>query len=140
MDPGTILKRKNRKAYVVFTREPVPGTTKTRLMPFYSAEKCAELHSCFLRDLAMETRKVNADIIVAYMGGEPDFLRKTYGSRTKYIAQRGTGLGQKMENAFADAFEMGYDKVILTGTDIPELKAGTVTVEAGSDGGYPEYK
>jgi Rad3-related DNA helicase len=65
MDPGTILKRKNRKAYVIFTREPVPGTTKTRLMPFYSAEKCAELHSCFLIDLAMETRKVNADIIVA---------------------------------------------------------------------------
>ena len=148
MDPGTILKRKNRKAYVVFTREPVPGTTKTRLMPFYSAEKCAELHSCFLRDLAMETRKVNADIIVAYMGGEPDFLRKTYGSRTKYIAQRGTGLGQKMENAFADAFEMGYDKVILTGTDIPELKAGTVNAAFDildtndivlgptSDGGY----
>ena len=54
-----------KNAYVVFTREPVPGTTKTRLMPYYSAEKCAELHKCFLKDLSREVKRVDADIIVA---------------------------------------------------------------------------
>ena len=127
MDLHNIFNKKNnRNAYVIFTREPVAGATKTRLMPFYSAEKCAELHRCFLRDLAGEAKKVHADIIIAYTGSEPVFLRETFGSRAKYIAQRGNDLGQKMENAFADAFEMGYDRIILTGTDIPELKAKTV--------------
>ncbi|MBQ3370044.1 MAG: TIGR04283 family arsenosugar biosynthesis glycosyltransferase [Mogibacterium sp.] len=137
-----------KNAYVVFTREPVPGTTKTRLMPYYSAEKCAELHKCFLKDLSREVKRVDADIIVAYTGGEPVFLRKTFGSRAAYIAQRGNNLGQKMENAFADAFALGYENVILTGTDIPELKADSVNsafemldscdivLGPTSDGGY----
>ena len=137
-----------KNAYVVFTREPVPGTTKTRLMPYYSAEKCAELHKCFLKDLSREVKRVDADIIVAYTGGEPVFLRKTFGSRAAYIAQRGNDLGQKMENAFADAFALGYENVILTGTDIPELKADSVNsafemldscdivLGPTSDGGY----
>lgn len=137
-----------KNAYVVFTREPVPGTTKTRLIPYYSAEKCAELHKCFLKDLSREVKRVDADIIVAYTGGEPVFLRKTFGSRAAYIAQRGNDLGQKMENAFADAFALGYENVILTGTDIPELKADSVNsafemldscdivLGPTSDGGY----
>ena len=29
-------------ALIIFTREPEPGMTKTRLMPYFSAEKCAE--------------------------------------------------------------------------------------------------
>ena len=126
----------------------MPGATKTRLMPYYSAEKCAELHRCFLKDMAREMKKTDADIIVAYTGGEPVYLRDTFGKKANFILQRGNDLGQKMENAFADVFSMGYDRVILTGTDIPELKADSVNtafdmldrfdVVLGptSDGGY----
>ena len=121
-----VNKKKQDDAYIIFTREPVPGTTKTRLMPYYSAEKCAELHRCFLKDMAREMRKADADIIVAYTGGEPVYLRETFGRNAEYIAQRGDDLGQKMKNAFTDAFSMGYKRVILTGTDIPELKAESV--------------
>ena len=148
MDPANRVKRKNKNAYVIFTREPVPGATKTRLMTLYSAEKCAELHGCFLKDLARQTEHADADIIIAHTGGEPAFLKKTFGSRAVYIAQRGTDLGQKMKNAIYDAFAMGYERVILTGTDIPELKAKTVNAAfqmlddydivlgPTSDGGY----
>ena len=123
-----VKKRKRKNAYVIFTREPVPGFTKTRLMPYYSAEKCAELHRCFLKDLSRWVKKIDADIIVAYTGGEPLFLKKTFGSSATYIAQHGNDLGQKMENAFSDAFSLGYEGVVLTGTDIPELSADTITM------------
>ncbi len=118
---------KNKKnAYVIFTREPVPGSTKTRLMPYYSADQCAELHRCFLRDLAAEMKNRAFDIVVAYTGGSPEFLKRTFGRKAKYIEQRGDGLGQKMENAVYDVLQMGYEKVVLTGSDIPELEADTI--------------
>ena len=145
-----IRKRKNKSknAYVIFTREPVPGLTKTRLMPYYTAEECAELHKCFLRDIAREMKGGDFDIIVAYTGGEPLFLKETFGRKACYTEQRGDDLGKKMENAFRDAFSMGYERVVLTGSDIPELEKetietafamlGTCDVVMGptADGGY----
>lgn len=140
--------RKKRNAYVLFTREPVPGFTKTRLMPYYTAEQCAELHECFLRDIAHEMMSRDFDIIVSYTGGEPSFLKKTFGRKAKYIEQRGNGLGQRMENAISDVLAMGYEKAVLTGSDIPELEAETIeasfamlsasdiVIGPTSDGGY----
>ena len=55
---------RDRNALIIFTREPEPGKTKTRLMPYFSAEKCAEFHRCMLRDISKEMKPVDADIIV----------------------------------------------------------------------------
>ena len=51
-------------AVIVFTRVPSPGQTKTRMMPYFSPEECAKLHENFLKDIAQECEKVNADIFV----------------------------------------------------------------------------
>jgi hypothetical protein len=68
----------SRNALIIFTREPEPGRTKTRLMPYFSAEKCASLHCCMLRDIRREMKHADADIVVAYTGSQqgPLFLRK----------------------------------------------------------------
>lgn len=41
-----------KRALLCFTRLPVPGRTKTRLMPLLTGEECAALHTAFLRDIA----------------------------------------------------------------------------------------
>ena len=41
-------------AVIVFTRVPIPGQTKTRMMPYFSPEECAKLHENFLKDIAQE--------------------------------------------------------------------------------------
>mgnify|MGYP001138864876 len=53
-----------KRAVIVFTRVPIPGQTKTRMMPYFSPEECAKLHENFLKDIAQECEKVNADIFV----------------------------------------------------------------------------
>lgn len=115
-------------ALIIFTREPEPGMTKTRLMPYFSAEKCAELHRCMLKDIRNEMRKADADIIVAYTAGQgnPEFLRKTFGKNTVFVEQRGADIGARMQNAIADALDLGYSKAVLIGTDIPEIEAETI--------------
>ena len=55
-----------KRAVIVFTRVPIPGQTKTRMMPYFSPEECAKLHENFLKDIAQECEKVNADIFVCY--------------------------------------------------------------------------
>lgn len=122
----------NSNALIIFTREPEPGMTKTRMMPYLSPEQCSELHKCMLKDIAKEASQANADIIVAYTGGEPLFLRSIMkeGSRFRkgavYIEQRGSGIGDRMENAISDALNMGYRKAVLIGTDIPEIEAESI--------------
>lgn len=129
---STIRTKHNSNALIIFTREPEPGATKTRMMPYLTADKCSELHKCMLRDIAKEMRHVDADIIVAYTGGAPHFLKSIikedsrFRSGAVYIEQRGDGIGEKMENAIADAMSLGYQKAVLIGTDIPEIEAESI--------------
>ncbi len=128
--------RKNRKrnAYILFTREPQAGYTKTRLMPYFTAEECEELHKCFLRDIKHEMKNLDADIVVVYQSDKKDDkpanLQKIFGTgrgiKIKIFRQRGDDIWEKMDNAIADTLALGYDKVVLTGADIPELKSDTI--------------
>ena len=117
-----------RNALIIFTREPEPGYTKTRLMPYFSAEECAGLHRCMLKDIRNKMRSVDADIIVAHTGGSnrPEFLRKTFGRKAVFIEQSGADIGARMQNAIEEALKLGYGKVVLIGTDIPEIRAESV--------------
>lgn len=115
--------KRNKNALIVFTREPAAGLTKTRMMPYYESGQCAELHLSFLKDIYKELRSVDADIIVAYTGGEPLKIRSVFGEKRTYIEQRGEDLGHKMFFALEDVFGMGCEKAVLIGTDIPELRS-----------------
>lgn len=137
-----------KNALIIFTREPVPGKTKTRLMPYLSPQQCADLHLCFLRDINHEACKTGADIIVSFDGEEMVLLESVFGKDCKYIRQHGDGLGARMEEAIRYVLGLGYEKAVLIGTDIPEIKAGSLTkafdlLDAGDvvlgptvDGGY----
>ena len=116
----------SKNALIIFTREPVPGKTKTRLMPYLSPQQCADLHLCFLRDIYREAYKTGADIIVSYDGEEPVLLKSVFGNGCRYIRQQGDGLGTRMALAIGFALDLGYEKAVLIGTDIPEIRADSL--------------
>ena len=43
------------------------------------------------------------------------------GSDYRYIPQKGADLGERMKNSFVEAFKMGSKRVVLVGSDIPDL-------------------
>ena len=108
-----------------FTRYPVPGETKTRLVPALGFQGAADLQKkmteniiCFLTqlhddfDLAVEIR---------YEGGDADLMRRWLGDRFTYRPQ-GTGdLGFRMKSFFQDAFTKGVDMAVIIGSDIPGI-------------------
>lgn len=113
-----------KRAIIVFTRVPLPGMTKTRLMPYLTPRQCGCLHKCFLLDIKKACGEVDAQIFVAYT---PDtgvgVLEDIFGGSCIFIPQRGDGLGERMQQAIAEVLARGYQKCVLIGGDIPELRA-----------------
>lgn len=138
-----------KNAVIIFTRIPVPGKTKTRLMPYLTAQGCAALHTCFLEDIRRECEKTGYDIFVYYAPeGEKRLLVSILGRDKRYHEQEGEGLGIRMVTAIREVLSKGYDACLLIGTDVPELDAGILKAAASKlctkeivfgptrDGGY----
>jgi uncharacterized protein len=75
-------------------------------------------------------------------------MRRWLGSGAAYSLQRGQDLGRRMENAFLQTFKNGCRRIVLFGSDIPELSASLllqamdrlnerdVVLGPSMDGGY----
>jgi hypothetical protein len=118
----------SRPALIVFARSPSPGATKTRLVPRLGAEGAADLYRCFLLDSLARACSQRADVIVAVAGETPlDAMRSLVGEVCEtcdFWPQRGGNLGERMEQAFRQAFDRGYTSAVLIGTDSPSLPYG----------------
>ena len=136
------------QAIICFTRVPRPGQTKTRLMPRLSGAQCAGLHWAFLRDLSEIYASLDAALLVAHTPDPAWEELKTVFPDAFFFPQEGNDLGAKMNHALNLALSMGYEKCILTGSDLPLMTAehllsgfealdkATVTLGPTSDGGY----
>jgi len=114
------------KAIIIFTKVPIEGETKTRLMPGFSKEECVQFHTCCLKDIFYVCNSYPADIIVSYLGNKHESrLRHIFGRKVKYKRQVGKTLGERMYWVMSDALKT-YDSCILIGTDVPELRRADI--------------
>ena len=136
-------------ALILFAMIPVVGKTKTKLMPFLSAEECASLYSCFTRDVYQKAKAVDADVYVFFTPRDKGgVLRTLLGEDAVLLPQHGDDLGQKMKNAIGAILRLGYSKVVLMGMDIPHIHTETIqnafdnlenkdiVIHPAVDGGY----
>ncbi|MHC4575406.1 MAG: TIGR04282 family arsenosugar biosynthesis glycosyltransferase [Planctomycetota bacterium] len=75
-------------------------------------------------------------------------LRSWLGSHYSFVPQTGRDLGEKMKNAFIHGFAEGFSKLVLIGSDLPDLPADFLkqglhaldthdaVIGPSSDGGY----
>lgn len=143
-----------KRAIILFTRVPVPGKTKTRMMPYYSGKQCAALHRCFLQDIASAMQEAQGDLFICYSGrtkeeGAEAWFERNLGGKflnpsgnmhksgfgfwrgkrkqvreLHYYPQEGNDLGERMYNSITYVLKQGYEACVLVGSDIPELTAG----------------
>ena len=117
----------NDKALIIFTRVPIPGQTKTRLMPFLTAQECVDLHTCFLNDILRKVGELDASLFLFYTPrDEKQLLLDVVGNQVICLPQYGQDLGQKMKNAIGSVLRLGYEKVLLMGSDIPQISKETI--------------
>ena len=112
-------------ALIVFARNPVPGKTKTRLIPALGPERAAELYRCFLLDTLGRAAGSPAAVTVAVAdAADLDDLRVPVAEAcpgARITAQSGADLGERMSNAFRDALAEGHPCAVILGSDAPSL-------------------
>lgn len=115
---------------IVFTRYPEPGKTKTRLIPALGAEGAAELQQQMTEHTLRQIRQIerpSLSVNVRYTGGNLALMRSWLGSSWHYTPQGEGDLGDRLERAFAAAFDAGIDWAIAIGIDCPGLDARRLT-------------
>ncbi len=137
---------------IVFTRYPVPGKVKTRLIPALGPTGAAELHRRFTEAALSKARHYalgrEVDVEVCFEGGSKRQVTRWLGSGPLLSLQAGRDLGTRMESAFNAAFRGGCRRVVLFGTDIPgfelshlkkafhALRENDLVLGPSTDGGY----
>ena len=142
----------SKNQLIIFCRFPTPGKAKTRLIPQLGKESAAQIH----RELAEFTLRLargvksTADLtpVVSCHGGTLEEFQNWLGDKNYYIEQPEGNLGEKIAQTFQSTFTEGASKVIIIGTDCPELtveilKQAFVELESkdlvlgpAKDGGY----
>jgi len=108
---------------IVFTRYPEAGTVKTRLIPALGPEGAKGLHREMAEYTLSQACRVGCDLEVRFTGGDRSLMEEWLGEGLQYKKQEGDTLGERMQNAVAEAFSTGTGKVVIVGTDCPGLTA-----------------
>lgn len=113
---------------VLFTRFPIAGQAKTRMIPALGAEGAAALHAMMTRLttqlVTTGARRVHFE--VRYTGADEEALRAWLGHDLHYAPQGEGDLGERMRRAFDQHFAAGAQRVLLIGSDCPGLDHAAV--------------
>ncbi|MFU8812280.1 MAG: TIGR04282 family arsenosugar biosynthesis glycosyltransferase [Balneolaceae bacterium] len=138
---------KKKSCCLVFVKNPEPGHVKTRLAQSIGDEQAFAVYMKLLRYTKDVVLEADAEIQVWYSKFEDrDDLWPN--SKVEKQVQAGEDLGVRMKNAFARAFDEGFEKVVIIGSDCPELRTSHLqqaydaldrydgVVGPSEDGGY----
>ncbi len=112
---------------ILFSRYPVAGEAKTRLIPLLGGEGAAELQRRMTEHAAAHARKLalraGASLQVRFAGGSEAQMKSWLGAAMECRAQGEGDLGARMAEAFRDSFARGFSRVLIVGADCPGLTA-----------------
>lgn len=146
------LQKKALDRLILFSRYPVPGKTKTRLIPELGKIGAAGLQQRLTQSVFKTAQKTaanrNMDIEVCFDDGSEQKMQQWLGPDVVFSKQSQGNLGTRMRFAFRKAFQQGCGNVLLIGSDLPELKSRhlelaldrlrdyDLVLGPGLDGGY----
>jgi len=107
---------------IVFVRNPELGKVKTRLAKTIGDKKALNIYILLLKHTESVLQKVSSDKVVYY--SEEIQNNDLWSDRCfQKKLQKGNDLGERMQHAFEMAFKEGYEKVVIVGSDLFDLKA-----------------
>ena len=133
---------------IIFTRYPVPGTTKTRLIPALGAEGAAALQKQLTEHTIRQVQCLNAAVTIYFSGGTLVQMKSWLGDQWEFQPQTGDDLGDRLINAIQHSKDSGYERTVVIGIDCPEitteilgaaftaLENNDVVLGEATDGGY----
>lgn len=105
---------------LIFTRNPELGKVKKRLAAGIGDRAALKIYEHLLNHTVKITKNLPAEKWVFYSEEIPEediWEEKNFRKKL----QQGKGLGERMEQAFSEAFKAGYQKVVIIGSDLYDL-------------------
>ncbi len=132
---------------LIFTRNPELGKCKTRLAATIGDHAALEIYKFLLNHTVTITKNLGGEKHVYYSEcvWENDIWDNL---RFDKKLQQGDDLGQRMQNAFENGFNSGFEKIIIIGSDMydlsqsdleeafSKLEANEFVIGPAEDGGY----
>lgn len=110
---------------IVFTRYPVAGRTKTRLIPALGPEGAAALQrrmtECTVAMARQLVRETDITLELRFAGGDAAAIRAWLAPDIFCLPQGPGNLGARLARAFGNAFAAGADRVLAIGSDCPAI-------------------
>ena len=110
------------RCLLFFIKNPEKGKVKTRLASAIGDKMAVKLYKRFLLEMLFT---LNGGTFLFYLCYYPENslvdLTRWLGDHYLYMPQTGENLGERMKNGFVEAFSMNFKRVVLIGSDIPEL-------------------
>ena len=137
----------SKKALIIFVRNPELGKCKTRLAKTIGDENALEVYKHLLNHTASISKDIKADRYVFYSDMIIEDDMWDINSFRKKL-QKGDDLGERMRDAFSELLQIGYEKVVIIGSDLLDLDAelvntafaqldfNDVVIGPATDGGY----
>ncbi len=140
-----------RVAVLIFVRAPIIGTVKTRLARNLGAEAALEIYRRMTAHVLATVHELGSAVetrIFFTPARHRTAVEEWLGVELDYHEQSDGDLGARMDAAFATAFEEGFRKVVVVGSDLPGLTSDHLSeaiaalderdavIGPASDGGY----
>ena len=143
------MNRDSRNCVLFFVKYPVSGRVKTRLAEQIGQDAAADLYRNFVADILTTLKSLDVSLRIVFdPPGSKEQFQRWLGKECSYIPQLGQNLGQRMKNAFLQVFREDFKRVVVIGSDSPDLPAeyldlafgvldtNDVVIGPSSDGGY----
>lgn len=132
---------------MIFIKNPIEGDVKTRLAASVGSANALQVYKKLLRHTQDVAEQLDCDRQLWYstMIDRRDSWDDEHFDKK---LQQGDDLGERMSAAFREAFDDGYEKVVIIGSDCPdlaphhikkafeELASNDAVIGPSKDGGY----
>lgn len=110
----------NKQLLIVFVKNSLIGKVKTRLAKSIGDAGALKVYEELVDITENETNRLEGTDIHIYFSDQ--IIDSKWQGKTKFL-QEGEDLGKRMQNAFQNGFDRGYEKIIGIGSDLPDLNA-----------------
>ncbi|MCB9211484.1 MAG: TIGR04282 family arsenosugar biosynthesis glycosyltransferase [Ignavibacteriales bacterium] len=134
---------------MIFIKFPELGKVKTRLASSTNDVFALEVYKLLAENIFHEAEKLDNNIFIFYDGlVDKQKVKNWVNKNFIYLPQNGNDLGEKMLNAFEQVKSIGFEKILIIGSDVPdinkelitnslnELNKTDVVISPSDDGGY----
>ncbi|WP_179337070.1 TIGR04282 family arsenosugar biosynthesis glycosyltransferase [Winogradskyella ludwigii] len=113
----------NKSLVIVFVKNIKLGTVKTRLAKTIGDYGAFDVYTELVKITEKATETLDFDKRIYFSNAVVD----TQWKNEFKTVQHGSDLGERMLNAFKEGFAAGYEKIVLIGSDLPDINSTHIT-------------